>query len=88
MSETATPATPKPRIGTLRALWPFVMRERGLFTAWLVALAASSVATLSLPIAFGDMIDQGFTSGANVDRAFLFLFVVAVALALASAARF
>ncbi|MDQ3229613.1 MAG: ABC transporter transmembrane domain-containing protein [Pseudomonadota bacterium] len=88
MSAPPEAATAKPRIGTLRALWPFVMRERGLFAAWLLALAASSAATLSLPIAFGDMIDQGFSSGANVDRAFVLLFIVAVALALASAARF
>ena len=90
MSITAEPIAPapKPRIGTLRALWPFVMRQRGLFLAWLLALVAASVATLSLPIAFRKMIDQGFSSGANVDRAFLFLFVVALALALASATRF
>ena len=87
---SATPEAPKskPRIGTLHALWPFVMRQRGLFIAWLLALVASSAATLSLPIAFRMMIDQGFSSGANVDRAFLFLFVVALALALASATRF
>jgi len=82
------PAPAKPALGTLRALWPFVMRQRGLFTAWLLALVASSAATLSLPIAFRRMIDQGFSSGSNIDRAFLFLFGVALALALASAARF
>ncbi|HET6435281.1 MAG TPA: ABC transporter transmembrane domain-containing protein, partial [Xanthomonadaceae bacterium] len=42
----------------------------------------------SLPVAFRRMIDQGFSSGGNVDRAFLFLFAVALALALATAARF
>lgn len=79
---------PKPRIGTLRALWPFVMRQRSLFVAWLFALAVASVATLSLPLAVRRMIDQGFSSGSNIDRAFLFLFGVALVLALASAARF
>ena len=88
MSAVPEAAVSKPRVGTLRALWPFVMRERALFTMWLLALAASSTATLSLPIAFGDMIDEGFSSGDNVDRAFLLLFFVALALALASAARF
>jgi ATP-binding cassette subfamily B protein len=34
------------------------------------------------------MIDQGFSSGANIDRAFVLLFAVALALALATAARF
>ena len=90
MSASTETSNPKPAIGTLRALWPFVMRQRGLFIAWLLALVASSTATLSLPVAFRQMIDQGFSSasGANIDRAFLFLFGVALALALASAARF
>ena len=80
----------KAPVGTLRMLWPFVQRHRGLFVAWLLALAASSTATLSLPIAFGTMIDQGFAkgSGGDIDRAFALLFAVAVALALATAARF
>ncbi len=75
-------------MGSLRALWPFVRAHRGLFAAWLVALACSSTATLSLPVAFRQMIDQGFSSSANIDRAFLLLFGVALALALATAARF
>ncbi len=80
----------KAPLGSLRTLWPFVRRHRGLFSAWLVALAASSAATLSLPYAFRVMIDQGFAEGggAAIDRAFMLLFAVAVALALATAARF
>ena len=81
-------STAKAPVGTLAALWPFVRAHRGLFAAWLVALACSSTATLSLPVAFRHMIDQGFSSGANIDRAFVFLFLVALALALATAARF
>ena len=81
-------AGPKAKLGTLRALWPFVQQHAGLFSAWLLALALASAATLSLPVAFRQMIDNGFTDGANINRAFLFLFVVAVVLALASAARF
>ena len=83
-----TAAKPKAKLGTLRALWPFVRQHGGLFTAWLLALALASAATLSLPVAFRQMIDNGFTDGANINRAFVFLFVVAVVLALASAARF
>ena len=81
-------STAKAPVGTLAALWPFVRAHRGLFAGWLVALACSSTATLSLPVAFRQMIDQGFSSGANIDRAFVFLFLVALALALATAARF
>jgi ATP-binding cassette subfamily B protein len=87
MADDKTAAGKAP-IGSLRALWPFVQAHRGLFVAWLLALACSSTATLSLPVAFRRMIDQGFASGANIDRAFVFLFVVALALALATAARF
>ncbi len=87
MTEPTAPSSKAP-IGTLRALWPFVMRQRALFGAWLVALAAASAATLSLPLAVRQMIDRGFSSGDNIDRAFGLLFLVALALALASAARF
>ncbi|MET0892774.1 MAG: ABC transporter transmembrane domain-containing protein [Pseudoxanthomonas sp.] len=87
--DAESPATKaKPRLGSLRALWPFVRSHSGLFIAWLLALAVASGATLSLPIAVRQIIDQGFSSGSNVDRVFLSLFGVAVVLALASAARF
>ncbi len=79
---------PKAKLGSLRALWPFLRRHTGLFVAWLIALAVASAATLSLPLAVRKIIDEGFSSGTNVDRAFLFLFGVAVLLALASATRF
>ena len=78
----------KPRLGSLRALWPFVRQHAGLFVAWLIALVVASAATLSLPMAVRQIIDHGFSSGDQVDRAFLSLFGVAVVLALASAARF
>jgi len=76
------------RIGSLRTLWPFILRQKGLVIAWLVALAASSTATLSLPLAVRQMIDHGFNSGSNIDAAFSLLFIVTLALALATAARF
>ena len=87
-SDRIDPTLPKGRLVTLRALWPFVQRQRGLFVAWLLALGASSAATLSLPVAVRRMIDQGFTSADNIDSTFLLLFGVIVALALATGARF
>ncbi|PBJ81977.1 ABC transporter ATP-binding protein [Lysobacteraceae bacterium NML93-0399] len=81
-------AQPRARIGALKTLWPFVMRQRGLFAAWLVALALSSAATLSLPMAVRQMIDHGFTGGDQIDAAFSLLLVVAIALAFFTAARF
>lgn len=86
------PVTPHPpalrRLGSLGTLWPFVRRHSGLFAAWLVALAVSSAATLSLPPAVKQMIDHGFNSNGQINRAFALLFLVAVVLALATAARF
>ena len=90
MTDTApaSPSSTKARLGTLRALWPFVRRHMGLFIAWLVALAVASAATLSFPVAFRRMIDDGFSNGSNIDQVFLLVFAVVVVLAAASAARF
>lgn len=93
MTDSQTPAPPPPapalrRLGSLGTLWPFVRRHAGLFSAWLVALAVSSAATLSLPPAVKQMIDHGFNSNGQINRAFALLFLVAVVLALATAARF
>jgi ATP-binding cassette, subfamily B, bacterial len=80
---------PKPKLGSLRALWPFIRMHTGLFVAWLSALAVASAATLSLPAAFRQMIDHGFSDGgASINQSFVLLFLAAVVLALASAARF
>ena len=70
-------------------MWPFIRLHTGLFLAWLGALAVASAATLSMPAAFRQMIDHGFSDGgASINRSFVLLFLVAVVLALASAARF
>lgn len=87
-ADARTPPKTKAKLGTLRALWPFVRRHGGLFAAWLVALGVASAATLTFPVSFKQMVDQGFDSGGNIDRVFLGVFVVVVALAIASAARF
>jgi len=88
MSAAPESAKTKPRVGSLNALWPFVMRHKTLFIGWLLALSASSVATLSLPLAVRGMIDHGFSSSDNVNASFFLLLLVAVAIALATAARF
>jgi putative IMPACT (imprinted ancient) family translation regulator len=81
-------AQSKGKVVSLRGLWPFVHRQRGLFAAWLLALCASSAATLALPVAVRGMIDDGFHSASNIDATFALLFGVTAALALATAARF
>ena len=79
---------PRVAVGTLKALWPFVRRERGLFAGWLIALACSSAATLTIPVAIRKMIDQGFHDISKIDGTFLFIFGVTLLLAVATAVRF
>ncbi|MBW8369209.1 MAG: ATP-binding cassette domain-containing protein [Arenimonas sp.] len=81
-------AASKPPVNSLRGLLPFLRPHRPLLASWLGALALSSGATLTLPVAVKYMIDQGFAAGNSVDKWFALLFVVAVVLALATAARF
>ena len=88
MTEPTPPSPPLRRLGSLATLWPFVRRHKGLFGAWLAALAVSSAATLSLPPAVKQMIDHGFTGGGQINRAFALLLLVAIVMALATAARF
>ena len=45
-TDTPDPSKSKAKLGTLRALWPFVRQHAGLFAAWLCALALASAATL------------------------------------------
>ncbi|NIJ69752.1 ABC transporter transmembrane domain-containing protein [Xanthomonas sp. 60] len=88
MTEPTPSSPPLRRLGSLATLWPFVRRHKGLFCAWLAALAVSSTATLSLPPAVKQMIDHGFTGGGQINRAFALLLLVAIVMALATAARF
>ncbi|QSQ29444.1 ABC transporter transmembrane domain-containing protein [Xanthomonas translucens] len=76
------------KLGSLRTLWPFVQRQRGLFGAWLLALAVSSSATLSLPVAVRQMIDHSFSDSSRINQSFALLFAVSVVLAIATALRF
>jgi ATP-binding cassette, subfamily B, bacterial len=87
---SATDSKPQRRLGALVQLWPFLKPHRALAIGWVVFLAISSSATLVLPAAIRQIIDQGF-SAANaeaINRTFLGLFFLAVVLAFATAARY
>ena len=88
MSTPAEVKSPRQRLISLRGLIPFIKPHRKLLAMWLTALALSSAATLALPVAFRQMIDQGFSQASAIDRGFSGLFLVACALALATGARF
>jgi ATP-binding cassette subfamily B protein len=88
MSTPAEVKSPRQRLISLRGLIPFIKPHRKLLALWLTALALSSAATLALPVAFRQMIDQGFSQASAIDRGFSGLFLVACVLALATGARF
>ncbi|MBK7664159.1 MAG: ATP-binding cassette domain-containing protein [Sterolibacteriaceae bacterium] len=78
------------RLSPLAALAPFLRPYRLRILAALVALVVAAGATLTLPIAFRNLIDLGFSAASrgHIDAYFLALFGVALVLALATAARF
>lgn len=80
----------KPSLSPLRQVIPYVRPYWRLALAWLLFLAISSAASLALPFAVRQMIDQGFSAAdaSSIDRYFLGLFAVAVVLAIGTALRF
>jgi ATP-binding cassette subfamily B protein len=91
-SATDASASSKPAarqsLASLRGLLPFLTPHRRLLAGWIGALALSSAATLSLPVAVKHMIDQGFSAGGDINRWFALMFAVALLLAVATALRF
>jgi ATP-binding cassette subfamily B protein len=83
-------------IATLSGLLPFLRPYRSQFILAAIALVIAAGATLTIPYAFRQMIDMGFSkigeSGSqgieHVNLTFLALFGVAVILGVATAARF
>lgn len=78
------------RLSPLAALLPFLRPYRGRIVAALVALVIAAGATLTLPLAFRNLIDLGFSAASrgHVDAYFLALFGVALVMAFATAARY
>ena len=74
----------------LLALQPYLMRHGGHLAAAGIALVASALAMLVVPLAVRRMIDDGFGSkdGALIDQYFLSLILIGLVLAIASASRF
>ncbi len=84
-------SAPLPRKpGPLAQLAPFLAPYRGTLLLALLALLIAAGASLVLPVAVRQMIDQGFSrsNAEHIDRYFLLLFGVAAVLGLFTAARF
>ena len=78
----------RPSLSTLRPLLPYARRRSGRIGAALVALAFASLATLVVPYAIREMVDQGFHAHGAVHVYFLLLIGVVGVLAIASGARY
>jgi len=77
-------------VRVLSKLWPFLRPYRGVMALAGAFLVIAAIASLEVPVAVKQMIDQGFSkeNAGIIDRYFLGLMLVALVLGLASAARF
>ncbi len=94
---TATPAAdtttpPRRKLSALAGLRPFMKPYQGRLIVATLLLILSSAAMLMVPMAFRDLIDQGFvasaTADSHIDAHFAALGVLAMFWALATAGRF
>jgi len=79
----------------LRMLWPYVGKHKKTVLAALVFLLISSVASLTVPMLFGQAIDAGRGQDIDasellglIDQYFFYVFLAAVAMGVAGALRF
>ena len=81
---------PRASLKPLLAMRPYLLRHRQMLVLALLALVASALAMLSVPMAVRRMIDFGFSArdGQFIDRYFLMLIGIGAVLAVASASRF
>ncbi|RFF26449.1 MULTISPECIES: ABC transporter transmembrane domain-containing protein [unclassified Wenzhouxiangella] len=88
-----TDATQRPtsrRLGSLRALRPFIRRYRLQIAFALLFLAVSAAGALAIPAAVGQVIDRGFMAEniGNINRWFWLLFAAATMMAIGGGLRF
>ena len=81
---------PLKRIGNLRMVWDFAIGYPRQIIFALLALLVAAMATLTIPLGFKYVIDNGFGSngGGDISQYFYGLLVVVVVLAIATAFRF
>ncbi|WP_374679511.1 ABC transporter transmembrane domain-containing protein [Hydrocarboniphaga effusa] len=82
------PAARKPGAAALRQLLPLLWPYRGRIAIALIALLIGSATMLTVPLAFRDLIDQGFVAGAAVGWHFVALFCIALFWGVTTAARY
>ena len=84
------PKTGRARTSTLRRLWPYLRKRPWNLAAAFAALLGAASLTLTFPVAFRRVIDNGFEVGNTelINKYFIALIAVALLLALATALRF
>jgi ATP-binding cassette subfamily B protein len=85
------PAPPKRKLSNLLMLWRFTRSYPLQLTIATIALLVSSIATLWIPRTFKQIVDNGFTAGADTSKIGIYfegLLLVVAILALATAVRF
>lgn len=87
-ARAATTAARKPNAAALRQLAPLLWPYRGRIAIALIALLIGSATMLAVPLAFRDLIDQGFVAGAAVGWHFVALFCIALFWGVTTAARY
>ncbi len=94
LNPSALPTSERSSLSLLASLAPFLRPYRWRLLIATAALLIAAAATLTIPLAFRQLIDLGFSagdavnSGVNVNLAFLTLFGVALVLALGTSIRF
>jgi len=77
------------RIGSLRALWPFLVPYKRMLAAALAALVLTAIVSLTLPLAVRRVVDGFETeSEALLDKYFLAALAIAILLALGTGLRY
>ncbi len=92
MADT-TPPTPAPprKLSSLLVIWQFTRRYPAQIAIATVALVTSSLATLWIPRTFKQIVDNGFSAGADTSRIGVYfqgLLAVILVLSIATAVRF
>jgi ATP-binding cassette subfamily B protein len=90
-AETPPPAQPKRKLGNLKIVWGYTRRYPVQLAIAIVALFTSSAATLFIPYTFKQVVDNGFSAGADTSTIgvyFQSLLLVVAVLSLATAVRF
>ncbi len=87
---TETPIPPRPRVGSLRLILPYLGAYRGRVAGAAVSLIAAVLLVLGVGQGLRRLVDQGFAGGSaeHLNATALLMFGIVAALAVTTAARF